>query len=77
MGLRARLDAAAQGRRQILAKLEKKLDGAAQDVKLPLIGNALDAGADVVGAFNDKVVSPFNDSWRNSPRPWTRTTMTT
>ena len=45
---------------QILTKLETTLDGAAQDVKLPLIGNALDAGADVVGAFNTKVVTPFN-----------------
>jgi Ca2+-binding RTX toxin-like protein len=45
---------------QILAKLEKQLDGAAQNVKLPLVGNALDAGANVVGAFNDKVVTPFN-----------------
>ena len=44
----------------ILTKLETTLDGAAQNVKLPLIGNALDAGANVVGAFNDNVITPFN-----------------
>ena len=45
---------------QILTKLEATLDGAAQNVKLPLVGNALDAGANVVGAFNDNVITPFN-----------------
>ena len=45
---------------QILTKLEKTLDGAAQNVKLPLVGNALDAGANVVGAFNTNVITPFN-----------------
>ena len=53
----ARLDAAAAGRcRQILANLEQSLDGAAQDVHIPLIGDTLDAGANVVGTFNDGVV---------------------
>ncbi len=46
---------------QILTNLEKTLDGAAQGIKLPLIGDALDAGADVVGAFNTNVVTPFAD----------------
>ncbi len=44
---------------QILANLEKTLDGAAQDIHLPLIGDTLDAGANVVGTFNDNVVTPF------------------
>ncbi len=46
---------------QILTKLQTTLDGAAQNVKLPLIGNTLDAGANVVGAFNENVITPFND----------------
>ncbi|HSL11509.1 MAG TPA: calcium-binding protein [Actinomycetota bacterium] len=44
---------------QILANLEKTLDGAAQGIKLPLIGDALDAGANVVGTFNNEVITPF------------------
>ncbi len=39
----------------------EELDGAAQDVNIPLVGDALDAGANVVGAFNDNVVTPFDD----------------
>ena len=45
---------------QILANLQKTLDGAAQDIHIPLIGDTLDAGADVVGAFNNNVVLPFS-----------------
>ena len=44
---------------QILANLEKSLDGAAQDIHIPLIGDTLDAGANVVGTFNDSVVTPL------------------
>ena len=44
---------------EILANLEQSLDGAAQDVHIPLIGDTLDAGADVVGTFNDGVVVPL------------------
>ena len=46
---------------QILKNLEESLDGAAQDVHIPLIGDTLDAGANVVGTFNDNVVTPFAD----------------
>ena len=46
---------------QLLTKLETELDGAAKDVSIPLIGDTLDAGADVVGTFNDNVVTPFAD----------------
>jgi Ca2+-binding RTX toxin-like protein len=45
---------------QILANLQKTLDGAAQDIHIPVIGDALDAGANVVGVFNEKVVTPFS-----------------
>ncbi len=44
---------------QLLTKLETELDGAAQDVHIPLIGDTLDAGANIVGTFNDEVVTPF------------------
>ncbi|HEX7222295.1 MAG TPA: calcium-binding protein, partial [Candidatus Limnocylindrales bacterium] len=43
----------------LLADLEHSLSGAAQDVKLPLAGETLDAGADVVDTFNNGVVIPF------------------
>ncbi|MDQ3176375.1 MAG: hypothetical protein M3Q72_02360 [Actinomycetota bacterium] len=46
---------------QLLTKLEGELDGAAKDVHIPLIGDTLDAGADIVGTFNDQVVTPFAD----------------
>jgi Ca2+-binding RTX toxin-like protein len=44
---------------QLLNNLEHSLSGAAQDVELPLIGEALDAGADIVNTFNQGVVVPF------------------
>jgi len=46
---------------EILANLEDTLDGAAQDVHIPLVGDTLDAGAEVVGTFNENVVVPFAD----------------
>ena len=46
---------------QPLMKLEHEVDGAAKDVHIPLIGDTLDAGANIVGTFNDEVVTPFAD----------------
>ena len=40
-------------------QLQSNLDGASADIHLPLIGDALDAGADVVGAINDNVLTPL------------------
>ena len=45
---------------QILTNLQKTLDGAAQDIHIPIIGDTLDAGADIVGVFNDNIVTPFS-----------------
>ncbi len=42
-------------------QLEANLDGASADIHLPLIGDALDAGADVVGAINNNVITPLAD----------------
>lgn len=44
---------------QLLADLDQSLSGAAQDVELPLVGEALDAGANIVDNFNQGVVIPF------------------
>ena len=44
---------------QLLNDLEHSLSGAAQDVELPLVGEALDAGAGIVDTFNQGVVVPF------------------
>jgi len=44
---------------KLLEKLEKQLDGAARGVSIPVVGDALDAGANIVGTFNANVVMPF------------------
>jgi Ca2+-binding RTX toxin-like protein len=44
---------------QLLNDLEHSLSGAAQDVEIPLVGEALDAGAGIVNTFNQGVVIPF------------------
>ena len=44
---------------QLLNDLQHSLSGAAQDVELPLVGEALDAGAGIVDTFNKGVVIPF------------------
>ena len=44
---------------QLLNQLETSLSGAAKDVELPLVGEALDAGAGIVNTFNQGVVIPF------------------
>ena len=44
---------------QLLNDLQQSLSGAAQDVELPLVGEALDAGAGIVDTFNQGVVIPF------------------
>lgn len=45
----------------LLDKLEAALDGTASDAKLPLIGDALDAGADIVNKVNTQFVGPLAD----------------
>lgn len=44
---------------RLLESLEQKLDGAAQNMKLPVVGDALDGGAQVVNTFRTQVVQPF------------------
>jgi Ca2+-binding RTX toxin-like protein len=51
-----------EGIEAFLDFLEDSLDGASYDVDIPVLGDALDAGADIVGAFNDGVVMPINDA---------------
>ena len=45
---------------KLLADLEKQLDGAARDVSIPVVGEVLDGGANIVGTLNDNVVTPFS-----------------
>ncbi|HYF61909.1 MAG TPA: hypothetical protein VD886_03795, partial [Herpetosiphonaceae bacterium] len=45
----------------LLDELQNTLEGGAADTKLPLIGDALDAGADIVGLINDNIVTPLAD----------------
>ena len=44
----------------LLDDLEARLQTGAQDVSLPLIGDSLDAGADIVRTINDNVITPLN-----------------
>jgi Ca2+-binding RTX toxin-like protein len=44
---------------ELLDDLRQALDGAASDVKLPLIGDSLDAGADVVNTIEENIVRPL------------------
>ncbi len=44
---------------ELLTYVEENLDGAVSGVSLPLIGSALDAGADTAGALNTYVVTPL------------------
>ena len=45
---------------KLLEDLEAQLDGAARGVSVPIVGDALDAGANIVGTFNANVVTPFS-----------------
>ena len=42
---------------KLLEDLEAQLDGAARDLSIPIVGDALDGGANIVGTFNDNVVT--------------------
>ena len=46
---------------KLLEDLEAQLDGAARDLSIPIVGDALDGGANIVGTFNDNVVTPFSE----------------
>jgi hypothetical protein len=46
---------------ELSAKLEGLLEQGAEDVSVPGLGDALDAGADVVGAINSAVIGPLSD----------------
>jgi Ca2+-binding RTX toxin-like protein len=46
---------------ELLEKLEASLDGTASDVKVPLLGDALDGGADVVNRIRTNVVEPVSN----------------
>jgi len=45
---------------ELLAKIEHMLNGGS-DISLPLVGEALDAGANVVGTINSELVTPLAD----------------
>ena len=47
---------------EILEDVENTLSGAAGDVSVPLVGDALDAGADVAGVLREEVVKPINEN---------------
>ena len=59
--LRARLDAAAEGRPADPHQAGDDARRRGAERQAAAVGNALDAGANVVGAFNNNVVTPFNE----------------
>lgn len=50
-----------QGMQQLLATLQQSLDGASFGQSLPIVGDGLDAGADIAQKFQDHVVTPLNN----------------
>ena len=46
---------------ELLDKLADGLNGSASDLSVPLIGDALDAGADIVDTINTKIATPLKD----------------
>ena len=46
---------------ELTTKLEGLLANGAEDVSVPGLGDALDAGADVVGVLNTEVIAPLSD----------------
>ncbi len=49
------------GLQAVLDQIAKATDGQSFGASIPIIGDALDAGADVAGAFNDNVITPINN----------------
>ena len=46
---------------ELTTKLEVMLAQGGEDVSIPGLGDALDAGADVVGVLNNQVIAPLSD----------------
>gem|GEM_PF-3274052 len=49
------------GLQAVLEQIDKATDGQNFGASIPIVGDALDAGADIAGAFNDNVVAPINN----------------
>ena len=50
-----------QGLQAVLTQIQEATDGQSFGASVPILGDALDAGADVAGALNDNVVTPINN----------------
>jgi Ca2+-binding RTX toxin-like protein len=57
------------GLQEVLKTLEKTLAGASYNARIPVIGQSLDAGADITRKFREEIIVPLTDFVETLPQP--------